>query len=1039
MSSHTRKATVPLCVSVFFVVAVSALLLFGAGTSIALTGDIDWNAQGAQIETSDGSIDAVFFGDRDDVQTDRIELQFEGFNAPNREVDIGIDVRGTDDGDEDGWNGGAVSGATGWETLAEDSITVSDLSGSVELDWEEVFGETMPVEVTEHTEIQPGDFQEDETDETREREVEFRITAVAPEEDVSDEKTSTATVAVSNVGDEAEGVLQIVDGTPEATDNREYSLEDDAVVEFELENTGDEPATIEEIRLDSTTNEDAMRISVLATNDCGSFFFPDFCPDVEDEVVFDAPDDGNDGFIDTDGSSEESIFFADEDEFDGPTEFDVEPVVEPGDGGTVEVLLGDFREEPFVTDSEVDMSGESVTFTLFYEVDGEEFEQTLTADTGASSNPESLSAGLEVEITDAAQQVEADETLEVDYAVENTGDEADEQNIFLVVDNDDIMPKTVDVDMDVSLDPGGTETGTLEWDTGGDNGLGELGVEAGDEVEVEVQSDDNTDSRTVEVVEETESVFEVDITDAPESAEVDDEITVEAEVENVGGAGGLRDVTFLVNGTEVDNEQVSLMSGNAETVEFNYTAVEDDVPEIDVTVATDDDSDSRTVTVEPEEEDETQFDSAEVTDAQPDELRVTFDEGVAADDGSGFSLDAPDDLGTESLVTVDGDTVVLSLNRSVEFGEELFVSYDEPEGTVVSDDDGTPAVGFDEEPVDNNVEEDEEEEPSFDVEIDDDQTDDAVTEGEIFTVVADVNNTGGAGEQDVEFVVEDDDGTELFTDTETVDLGEGGSEEVTFVYETEIGDAPEIDVTVATDDDSDSRTFTVDEAEAGLEVQAFDDEFDDAEEGADFSEVTVTVDETEGVDADGAETTLTVVGDTEGEIFNQTVGGDLPADGTEEFTFDVGVIENADSYTATATTDADNAETDTRQTTFEVAEIAGKFNDLEAEPTNPGQLNNNDVRFDVDPAEAETVELRAYEQDNTEGEPDDEETVDVEEGLQEVTNFGPTGNPDIATIEVVSLDDSGNQLRRCVGTLTEEDNLNPESSITKADGDFICE
>lgn len=97
------------------------------------------------------------------------------------------------------------------------------------------------------------------------------------------------------------------------------------------------------------------------------------------------------------------------------------------------------------------------------------------------------------------------------------------------------------------------------------------------------------------------------------------------------------------------------------------------------------------------------FDEAEVTDADTDQLRVTFNADVNADTTDGFSLDSPDDLEIATLDSTPGDVVVLNLNRSVTADETLSVSYDGATGTVESTDDSSAAQSFDSEAVTNRV------------------------------------------------------------------------------------------------------------------------------------------------------------------------------------------------------------------------------------------------------------------------------------------------------------------------------------------------
>lgn len=78
---------------------------------------------------------------------------------------------------------------------------------------------------------------------------------------------------------------------------------------------------------------------------------------------------------------------------------------------------------------------------------------------------------------------------------------------------------------------------------------------------------------------QTGSGFEIGITDAPEEADVGEEITVEATVENVGESADNGTVTLEINGNEVDTASTETIEPNGtDAVEFTYT-IEEDLPD----------------------------------------------------------------------------------------------------------------------------------------------------------------------------------------------------------------------------------------------------------------------------------------------------------------------------------------------------------------------------------------------------------------------------------------------------------------------------
>ena len=96
-----------------------------------------------------------------------------------------------------------------------------------------------------------------------------------------------------------------------------------------------------------------------------------------------------------------------------------------------------------------------------------------------------LPAFFDVTITNTNSPVQEGDILTVDYSADNTGDAQDMQDIRLEIDS-----VQEDVDPDVMLAGGASTTGTLEWDTTGED-------EA--EYTATVLSDDDSDSVMVEI------------------------------------------------------------------------------------------------------------------------------------------------------------------------------------------------------------------------------------------------------------------------------------------------------------------------------------------------------------------------------------------------------------------------------------------------------------------------------------------------------------------------------------------------------------
>ena len=180
-------------------------LWFGSKPTLALESTDAWVANSASITTADGTIDSITFGDPDEITDEseltnddnRLTVNWSGFNAATREADFTIYLAGTDGGDGGDWTGGGAT--TAEEALATGSATLDGTSGADAFTWTDVFGESQPVTVADHTEIEMSDFAAEGDEATTVRELAVRIEVVVPEEnDLSASQTALATITVSN-------------------------------------------------------------------------------------------------------------------------------------------------------------------------------------------------------------------------------------------------------------------------------------------------------------------------------------------------------------------------------------------------------------------------------------------------------------------------------------------------------------------------------------------------------------------------------------------------------------------------------------------------------------------------------------------------------------------------------------------------------------------------------------------------------------------------------------------------------------------------
>ncbi|OIB58478.1 hypothetical protein [Natrialba sp. SSL1] len=204
---------------------------FGSSPALAVDDPEEWIANSAEITTHDGSVDAVTFGDPDEIadgdeledDDNRLIVEWSGFNADTRDATFNVSLAGTDGGDGGTWAGGDET--TEQEELATGSETLEGTNGSAAFTWLDVFGESQPVDVAEHTEIELSDFEEDDDGATRVRELEVEIEVVVPDEDeLTATQTATATITVTNQ-----------EATIEVGGQGTFEIESDEAVEDEEE------------------------------------------------------------------------------------------------------------------------------------------------------------------------------------------------------------------------------------------------------------------------------------------------------------------------------------------------------------------------------------------------------------------------------------------------------------------------------------------------------------------------------------------------------------------------------------------------------------------------------------------------------------------------------------------------------------------------------------------------------------------------------------------------------------------------------------
>ncbi len=436
----------------------------------------------------------------------------------------------------------------------------------------------------------------------------------------------------------------------------------------------------------------------------------------------------------------------------------------------------------------------------------------------------------------------------------------------------------------------------------------------------------------------------------PDPAYIDEEVTIEGEVENIGGETGSTWIDLYVDDMESYKEFVTVELGPGETEWVTFTGVP--IDDWDIT-----EPGIYDVKVEPYDWPENAWESDfEVLDPDPAYFEVS---GVTADD-----IVEGDDLVVTATIENTGD---VSDTQTVEMSsgvgnDDISVTLDGGQSTTETFTTGTSSgdAGSYTATVSSNDDSDSDTfevlEPGYFAVYNVNAND--VVEGETVEVTATIENTGDETDtQTIEMTTDPNIGT----DSVSVTLDGGQSTTETFTTGTSAGDAGSYTATVSSEDDSDSDSFEV--LEPGY-FAVYNVDANDVVEG-ETVEVTATIENTgDEADTQTVEMSSGVGSDSVSVTLN-------PGESTSE-TFTTGTTTgDAGSYTATVSSNDDSD-----QDTFEVLEGAyfAVYN-----------VNANDV------VEGETVEVTAT-IENT-GDETDTQTIEM------------TTDPNIGTDSVsVTLD-----------------------------------
>jgi len=249
---------------------------------------------------------------------------------------------------------------------------------------------------------------------------------------------------------------------------------------------------------------------------------------------------------------------------------------------------GEWEEGEYITSID---AGETIDGTLtyedtaqheggsfFWEVDfgGDEY-PSLVVDGNTDVAEDTDPGDLEItSITPTQDPVEPDSTLDVEYVLQNNGDDVESDDIELYFDDG-----FEDSDS-VSASGGDTDTGTLSGST--------ADYSDGDTIEVTVELDDDGDSetRTVDVEEDDDGGDDpdgpeliIDDIDAPGQIEPDEDLKINYEVENIGSETDSDFIDLFVDEEDgfVDFDSIEVDPGETVSGTLTFEEVEDNYDE----------------------------------------------------------------------------------------------------------------------------------------------------------------------------------------------------------------------------------------------------------------------------------------------------------------------------------------------------------------------------------------------------------------------------------------------------------------------------
>lgn len=326
------------------------------------------------------------------------------------------------------------------------------------------------------------------------------------------------------------------------------------------------------------------------------------------------------------------------------------------------------------------------------------------------------------------------------------------------------------------------------------------------------------------------------------------------------------------------------------------------------------------------------------------------------------------------------------------------------------------------------------------------------TYGQVEVPVEEVAGVGTEGLEVSHRVVRTSDGLVVFEDTVTRKQLLA-SEERQFRYD--VGAAPNLRpgtyraTTIAKSSKSQevsrSTNFRVQDRESQLVIDSFTDQFPNTvvNENSEYGIIEIDISEVGGNGTRNFTVELSITGNNVGNVFEKTITEDIVANGDERFFFEVGEINQVDTYNSVVTVNSENTEETQRSAVFSVEEGQPQ---IEVDDIGPA-FNDSFVGEEYGEVQINVTETEGYEIQNIQGElivenSDGqvvENNVSIIDSLngdsQQLTySLGTFENPDIYSAELIVNADGVDQQNRA--TAFEVQQPRSEIEVSDFEGSF---